>query len=80
MREIDKYTIKNIFLESNNGTFHIKLIFVVIKSNRFVVVFTHIKGLAYSNVNHVLIIQEVGFNLQVFVHTLLVTTYSFVVL
>jgi hypothetical protein len=60
MWEIDKYIIMNIFLEFNNATFHINLIIVVIKSNRFVVIVIHITRLLYFNANHVLFIQEMG--------------------
>jgi hypothetical protein len=45
MREIDKYIVMNIYLEFNNGTLHIKPNYRRHKSNKYVVVVTHVKKL-----------------------------------
>jgi hypothetical protein len=51
----------NISLEFNNAILHIEFkIIVVIKSNKFVAIVTHISKLLYSNANHILIIGEMG--------------------
>jgi hypothetical protein len=36
------------------------LIVIVIKSNKFVAIVTHIRKLLYFNANHILIIREMG--------------------
>jgi hypothetical protein len=51
----------NINLKFNNAILHMKSkIVIVIKSNKFVAIITHINILLYSNANHILIIGEMG--------------------
>jgi hypothetical protein len=43
MREINKYTIMNIYLQPSNATLHIKSNIVVIKCNESMAIVTHVK-------------------------------------